>query len=187
MRRFRDGHTERWWAAELTLLGYGPANRAKAICATTDRRALPALPTCYLSTNLSPEQAPLGEIVRLYGLRNWIEQGYKQMKDELGWADFMVRSDRAIRRHWALACCAFSFCWWHAAIQARARDPCIPSNGVPATPPRARKKNQQQQTTAVLAPLVACGTRLADTSALACALLERLRRYACQHRPRHSA
>ena len=24
------------------------------------------------------------------------------MKDELGWADFMVRSDRAIRRHWAL-------------------------------------------------------------------------------------
>ncbi len=29
-----------------------------------------------------------------------MEQRYKQMKDELGWADFMVRSDRAIRRHW---------------------------------------------------------------------------------------
>ncbi|HYE37174.1 hypothetical protein [Methylocaldum sp.] len=37
------------------------------------------------------------------------------MKVELGWADFMVRSDRAIRRHWALVCCAFSFCWWHEA------------------------------------------------------------------------
>jgi hypothetical protein len=24
---------------------------------------------------------------------------YKQVKQELGWADFMVRSDRAIRRH----------------------------------------------------------------------------------------
>ena len=28
----------------------------------------------------------------------------------------MVRSDRAIRRHWHLVCCAFSFCWqaWFA-------------------------------------------------------------------------
>jgi len=34
--------------------------------------------------------------VRIYGLRKGIEQGYKQMKGELGWADFMVRSDRAI-------------------------------------------------------------------------------------------
>jgi hypothetical protein len=40
-----------------------------------------------------------------------IEQGYKQVKGELGWADFQVRSDRAIRRHWTLVCCAFSFCW----------------------------------------------------------------------------
>ena len=51
------------------------------------------------------------EIVRLYGLRNWIEQGYKQMKGELGCADFMTRSDRAIRCHWTLVCCAFAFCW----------------------------------------------------------------------------
>jgi hypothetical protein len=49
--------------------------------------------------------------VRLYSLRNWVEQGYKQVKHELGWADFQVRSDRAIRRHWQLVCCAFCFCW----------------------------------------------------------------------------
>ncbi|CDS50558.1 Mobile element protein [Polaromonas sp. CG9_12] len=116
-RRFRDGHTERWWAAELTLLGYGPGRPVRAICATTDRRALPALSTWYLTTNLP---APLAEMVRLYGLRNWIEQGYKQMKDELGWADFMVRSDRAIRRHWTLVCCAFASCGWNEAMQNRA-------------------------------------------------------------------
>jgi hypothetical protein len=51
------------------------------------------------------------EVVRLYGLRNWVEQGYKQVKGELGWADFQVRSDRAIRRHEAQVGCAFSFCW----------------------------------------------------------------------------
>lgn len=57
--------------------------------------------------------------MRLYGLRHWIEQGYKQKKDELGWADFMVRSDHAIWRHWLLVCCAFAFCWWQEARQAR--------------------------------------------------------------------
>jgi hypothetical protein len=57
------------------------------------------------------QQANLAEVVRLYGLGNWVEQGDKQVKGELGWADFQVRSDRAIRRHWTLVCCAFSFCW----------------------------------------------------------------------------
>ena len=119
IRRLRDGHTERRWAAELTLLGYGPDQPVRAICATTDRLALPELSTWYLTTNLP---VPLAEIVRIYGLRNWIEQGYKQMKDELGWADFMVRSDRAIRRHWTLVCCAFAFCWWNEAMQSRASE-----------------------------------------------------------------
>jgi hypothetical protein len=36
-----------------------------------------------------------------------VEQSYKQVKQELGWADFMVRRDRAIRRHWILVFCAF--------------------------------------------------------------------------------
>lgn len=137
MRRFRDGHTERWWAAGLTLFGYGPDRPVRAVCATTDRRELPALSTWYVTTNLSREQAPLGEVVRLYGLRNWVEQSYKQMKDELGWADFMVRSDRAIRRHWTLVCCAFAFCWWHGALQACASES--------STPPGARKKKPAAQ------------------------------------------
>lgn len=51
------------------------------------------------------------EVVRLYGIRHWIEQSYKQVKTELGWADFQVRSDVAIRRHQTLVNCAFSFCW----------------------------------------------------------------------------
>ena len=132
IRPFRDGYSKRWWAAELMLFGYGPDQPVRAVCATTDRRALPALSTCYLTTNLSREQAPLGKVVRLYGLRNWVEQSYKQMKDELGWADFMVRSDRAIRRHWTLVCCAFAFCWWHAVSPNRASES--------STPPEARIK-----------------------------------------------
>jgi hypothetical protein len=30
----------------------------------------------------------------------------------LGWSDYQVRNDTAIRRHWQLVCLAFSFCWW---------------------------------------------------------------------------
>jgi hypothetical protein len=121
-RCFRDGHTQTWYAADLTFSGYGPERLVRLVVATTDPTTLPAVSTWYLTTNLpapgsqraadSPHApADLTEVVRLYGLRNWVEQGYKQVKDELGWADFMVRSDRAIRRHWQLVCCAFSFCW----------------------------------------------------------------------------
>ena len=116
-RRFRDGHTETWWAADATLGGWGPDRRLRLVVATTDPARLPGHSSWYLLTNLPrprsrrAQQADLAEVVRLYGLRNWVEQGYKQVKGELGWADFQVRSDRAIRRHWTLVCCAFSFGW----------------------------------------------------------------------------
>jgi hypothetical protein len=57
------------------------------------------------------EQADLTEVVRLYGIRHWIEQGYKHVRDELGWAGVQARSATAIRRHQSLVHCAFSFCW----------------------------------------------------------------------------
>jgi hypothetical protein len=123
VRRFRDGHRETWWAAELTLPGYGPDQPTRLVVATTDPAALPPSSTWYLATNLPRPGSPratasplrpaaLAEVVRLYGLRMWVEQSYKHVKQELGWADWRVRSDRAIRRHWQLVCCAFSFCWW---------------------------------------------------------------------------
>ena len=128
VRRFRDGHEETWWAADLSYGPYGPDRPIRVVVATTDPTTLPPLTTWYLATNLPRPGAPhadeapfapadLAEVVRLYGLRNWVEQGYKQLKQELGWADFMARSDRAIRRHWHLVFCAFSFCWraWFSA------------------------------------------------------------------------
>lgn len=146
-RRFQDGHTECWWAAGLTLLGYGSGRPVRAVCATTDRRVLPALSTWYLTTNLP---APLKEIVRLYGLRNWVEQSYKQVLDELGWANFMVRRDRAIRRHWTQVFCAFTFCGWHDALQARSSQS--------SAPPEVRKKTSSEKSSSTRTP--ACWPRL---------------------------
>jgi DDE family transposase len=132
-RVFRDGHTETWYAADAALGPWGPDGDRRLVAATADPGTLPGKATWYLATSLprpgGPREADspwpaasLAEIARIYGIRNWIEQSYKQVKDELGWADFQVRSDAAIRRHQVLACCAFSFCW-----DAGPADPAIPA------------------------------------------------------------
>jgi hypothetical protein len=142
-RHFRDGHAETWWAADAKLGGWGPDRPHRLVVATTDPARLPKLTTWYLLTNLPrpagrrAQQAQLSEIVGAYGLRNWVEQGYKQVKDELGWADFQVRSDRAIRRHWTLVCCAFSFCWHAGHAQAAQAGGPTPPAATPAPPDQA--------------------------------------------------
>jgi hypothetical protein len=178
-RRFRDGHTETWWAADAQLGGWGPGRRLRLVVATTDPARLPGHSSWYLLTNLPRpatrrgQQADLAEVVRLYGLRNWVEQGYKQVKGELGWADFQVRSDRAIRRHWALVCCAFSFCW-QALLAEHPAQPAPPdpqaaalaARGAPASGHRRRTRHPE-----LVAGGVASGAGLADPLERAGALL----------------
>jgi SRSO17 transposase len=122
-RTFRDGHTQEWWALEAECRPFGREKQRRLVVATTDPAELPELTTWYLLTNMPApgssratesglEAAEVAEVVRLYSLRSWIEQSYKQVKNSLGWAHYQVRSDPAIRRHWQLVCCAFTFCWW---------------------------------------------------------------------------
>jgi hypothetical protein len=115
------------------------------VVATADPGTLPDKATWYLATNLprpggtreagNPHPAAdLAEITRIYGIRHWIEQSYKQVKDQLGWADFQVRSDIAIRRHQTLVNCAFCFCWdaWfhdHATPHERVTPRTAPGRG----------------------------------------------------------
>jgi hypothetical protein len=140
-RTFSDGHEEIWWALEVRFKPYGPAHSTRAVVATTDPEHLPEASTWFLITNLpSPGSehaeasdlaaADLSEVVRLYGLRTWVEQSYKQVKYALGWAEYQVRGDPAIRRHWALVLCAFSFVWWtrlHSASVASLASLAVPA------------------------------------------------------------
>jgi len=41
-----------------------------------------------------------------YGLRTWIEYGFKQVKDELGWADYRLTSYEEIDKWWEIVCSA---------------------------------------------------------------------------------
>jgi DDE superfamily endonuclease len=186
-RRFRDGHTETWWVADAALpaAGWGPQRRIRLVVATTDPARLPKRSTWYLITNLPrPERrrtrapfppADLAEVVRLYSLRNWVEHGYKQVKGELGWADFQVRSDRAIRRHWQLVCCAFSFCWqaWFAEHPAQPA-PAQPTTTGPRGAARGERTghyDEQVRGRGVVAGRAAAGARLADPVGRARALV----------------
>jgi hypothetical protein len=191
VRRFRDGHAETWWAAELRYGPYGPDKARRVVVATTDPAARPPLTTWYLATNLPHPDArhaagapfapaDLAEIVRLYGLRNWVEQGYKQLKQELGWADFMVRADQAIRRHWHLVFCAFSFCWraWFTTgpPSAATEPPAAADSGAIPAPERGENGPRPADPTApgLLAEGTPSGARMARPLDVPLALLARV-------------
>jgi SRSO17 transposase len=174
-RRFRDGHTQTWWAADASLpaAGWGPDRRIRLVVATTDPATLPKLSTWYLITNLPRPAgrrpsafapADLAEVVRLYSLRNWVEQGYKQVKHELGWADFQVRGDRAIRRHWTLVACAFSFCWraWFAEPPPAPSLPDVQPASAGARGETTRQQREPARRSGGLAGDAASGARLVD-------------------------
>ena len=144
---------------------YGPDKTERAVVATTDPQTLPDLTTWYLVTNLpAPSACPLTqhrfapasleEVIRLYGLRMWVEQSYKQVKHTLGWSQYQVRSDKAIRRHWQLVCCAFSFCWYHTGhpnsrsmeeAQEYSDPEASPPTSVPADAAGTGKKISEEQ------------------------------------------
>ncbi len=187
VRTFRDGHREAWWALEVEAGPYGAERAKRALVVTTDPARLPNLATWYLTTNLpapgseravESDLAPasVSEVVRLYGLRMWVEQSYKQVKHALGWSAYQVRSDRAIRRHWQLVFCAFSFCWWAYGRLPASPDESAeqPEDDLPAgSAPRGKKESL-----GVLAGGLEGGERMAGAVGNAVALLEGVLRQA---------
>jgi SRSO17 transposase len=187
-RQFRDGHTETWWATDASLGWWGPNGQTRLVVATTDPNTLPDKATWYLATNLprpgGPHDTPDGphraadltEVVRLYAIRNWIEQSYKQVKDELGWADFQVRSATAIRRHQTLVNCAFSFCWDTWFARPSTSDSPAERSPEPPTDDSGERGHPSQPaiSTAVLAQGTARSPRLAHPMAAPTTLVESL-------------
>ena len=142
------------YVAELELgmgmSGYGPTKGFRLIAATLDPATLKPDNTWYLATSLSLEEASPEQVYEVYRLRDWIEHYYKPAKHELGWADYQVRPERAIVRHWQLVMLAFTFSLLVGAIPTSpsgttARLSSVPAetagkkiSGISATPARRR-------------------------------------------------
>ena len=89
--------------------GYGPTKGFRLIATTLDPKTLQLDAAWYLATTLPLEEANPTQVYEFYPLRAWIEHYFKQAKYELWWADFQVRPERAIVRHWELVLLATTF------------------------------------------------------------------------------
>ncbi len=78
------------------------------IAATLDPVQLKPESTWYLATSLPLAQVSAAQVYEIYRQRDWIEHFYKPVKHELGWADYQVRSEQAIVRHWQLVLLAYT-------------------------------------------------------------------------------
>ena len=101
-RIFSNGDQHTRFIRELI---FGQRGHIRYYHLTTDKEKLPPESTWYIMTNL--EGNIRTTVGNTYGLRTWIEYGFKHAKNELGWADFRVTDYASIERWWELVCCAY--------------------------------------------------------------------------------
>jgi SRSO17 transposase len=112
-RVFADGSSQERYLQE-TIFGRRRAVRYFQI--TTDPVRRPSESTWQLMTNLPGKIEH--SVGNTFGLRTWIEYGFKQAKDELGWADFRLTDAASIERWWELVLCAYLFVSLQAPVFA---------------------------------------------------------------------
>jgi len=101
-RVFSDGKRELRYIREI-IFGQRRAQQFWEL--TTDPNTLPKNATWSVMTHIP--NLKYHQVGNLYGLRNWIEYGLKQSKNELGWADFRVTNYRQIERWWEMVMSAY--------------------------------------------------------------------------------
>src|SRR5258707_2159834 len=102
-RVFTDGTTEQRFLCEFV---FGKRGGTRYYVVTTDPVHLPPETTWHLMTNLPGKiEQTVGNT---FGLRTWIEYGFKHAKDDLGWADYRVTDYAAIERWWELVMRAYT-------------------------------------------------------------------------------
>jgi SRSO17 transposase len=92
-RVFDNGDSEVRFIREI-IFGHRCVPRYYQI--TTDSQELPPESTWLIMTNLAGNSQQ--QVGHTYGLRTWIEYGFKQSKNELGWADFRLTDYSAIEK-----------------------------------------------------------------------------------------
>lgn len=67
----------------------------------------------YFITNVESYQVTSQWIVDTYSQRNWVEVFYREAKGWLGLKEYQVRGIKALKRHFILVFCAYTFILWH--------------------------------------------------------------------------
>jgi len=132
-RVFTDGTTEQRFICEFV---FGQRGGTRSYVLTTDPVHLPPETTWHLMTNLPGKiERTVGHMSNTFGLRTWIEYGFKHAKDELGWAEYRLTDAHSIARWWELVMCAYLLVSLQAPALAVA--PAVAPADAPAATPAA--------------------------------------------------
>lgn len=99
-RVFSDGRKENRYIREII---YGKRGKITYWQITTDKKLLPENGTSFVMTNLQGTRTSLKKkIGNLYGQRTWVEYGFRQCKQELGWTDYRLTKAEDILKWWEI-------------------------------------------------------------------------------------
>jgi SRSO17 transposase len=101
-RIFSNGKSEVRYLQEVI---FGKRRTLRYWTITTDPLNLPENSTWFLMSNLP--KALDKAVGNLYGLRTWVEYGFKHCKNHLGWADFRLTHYEQIERWWEVVFSAY--------------------------------------------------------------------------------
>ena len=101
-RVFSNGTTELRYIREII---FGQRRAIRYYHITTDIAEQPPESTWLLMTNLPGTIKKT--VGNTYGLRTWIEYGFKHSKNEVGWADFRLTDYKDIEKWWEIGGSAY--------------------------------------------------------------------------------
>jgi SRSO17 transposase len=127
-RVFSSGKTELRYIREII---FGKRRVQQFWELTTDPQTLPKNGTWCVMTHIP--NLKYNQVGNLYGLRNWVEYGLKQSKNELGWADFRLTNYAHIERWWELVMSAYLLVSLHTNTGASTAKAILDSTGYSST------------------------------------------------------
>ena len=103
-REFTDGSVEQRYIREII---FGKKGYRTYWEVTTEPDTMPKNSTCLIMTNITRKN--LKKIrVNLYGLRTWVEYGFRQCKQELGWTNSRFTNFKDLERWWEIIFSVYS-------------------------------------------------------------------------------
>ena len=104
-RTFSNQKSETRYIREII---YGKRNQRTYWELTTDPDTRPHNSTSFVMTNLQLSRSKMKKTLgNLYGLRTWVEYGFRQSKQELGWTDYRFTNFEQINKWWEIIFSAY--------------------------------------------------------------------------------
>lgn len=116
-RIFSDQTSEIRYIREII---YGKRNKRTYWQITTDPKTMPENSTSFVMTNIQTTRSKMKkQLGNLYGLRTWVEYGFRQCKQELGWTNYRFTNFEQIDKWWEII---FSAYWMISSLSSELRE-----------------------------------------------------------------